>query len=171
MTTLKLQTKSQPSVCSHAPLEADTGKKCGGHGGPYRFLFYLHPGAHSFPSQDTPRAQSSCAQFSFVSFAVMLLLLSTKTRTPFSLDQDDHFADLSDFLAQLVLQQLAFALHDCLDVADALVHRGESLTTLAFQLADLLGVPLDVSVHLGQHLGLNVLHKTTDANLLKAGFT
>ena len=77
MTTLKLQTKSQPSVCSHAPLEADTGKKCGGHGGPYRFLFYLHPGSHSFPSQDTPRAQSSCAQFSFVSFAVMLLLLST----------------------------------------------------------------------------------------------
>ena len=84
------------------------------------------------------------------------------------LDQDDHFADLSDFLAQLVLQQLAFALHDRLDVADALVHRGKSFATLALQLADVLGVPLDVSVHLGQQLGLDVLHKTADTNVFES---
>ena len=86
MTTLKKQTKIQAiSLFTCTVRSRHWQEVWGSHshaestGGPYHFPLYLHPGSHSFPSQDTPRAQSPCAPFSLASFAVTLLLLSTDT--------------------------------------------------------------------------------------------
>ena len=50
------------------------------------------------------------------------------------------------------------------------MHRGKSLATLALQLGDLLSIPLDVRIHLGQQFGLDVLEHTADARSSKSDY-
>jgi hypothetical protein len=95
------------------------------------------------------------------SFQCLFKLFPYSSEIPLLLHENDHLADLADFFPHLVLHEFALALHDSLDVADALVHRSESLSTLSLQLADVIAVALDLGIHLRKQLGFYVLQNAT----------